>query len=74
MVTMDNSLRETERVAMPHELKELFKFGGAALVASGILFVLVALLGLRTGPPPSTGADILFSRDSQAFVLSFVRE
>ena len=52
----------------------LFNFGGGALVASGMLFILVALLDLRTGPPPSTGAEILLWRDSQAFVLSFVSE
>ena len=55
-------------------MKGLFKVGGGALAASGILFALVALLDFRTGPPPSTGAEILLWRDSQAFVLSFVSE
>jgi hypothetical protein len=59
---------------MPHELKRPYKFGGGALVASGILFVLLALLDLRAGPPPSTGAEILLWRDSHALVLSFISE
>jgi hypothetical protein len=56
------------------QLKGLYKLGGGALLASGSLFVLAALLDLRAGPPPSTGAEILQWRDSQAVVLSFVNE
>jgi hypothetical protein len=59
---------------MPHEVKSPYKFGGGALVASGILFVLLAFLDLRAGPPPSNGAAILLWRDSQALVLDFVSE
>jgi len=59
---------------MPHELKRPYKFGGGALVASGILFVLLALLDLRVGPPPSNGAEILLWRDSHALVRSLVSE
>jgi len=59
---------------MPPELKRPFTFGGGALVASGVLFAVLALLDLRAGPPPSTGAEILAWRDSQALVLSFVSE
>jgi hypothetical protein len=59
---------------MPHELKRPYKFGGGALVASGILFVSVAFLDFRAGPPPSNGAEILVWRDSQAPVLDFVSE
>ena len=44
---------------MSHELERPYKFGGGALVASGTLFVLLALLDLRAGPPPSTVAEIL---------------
>ena len=36
-----------------------------ALVASGILFVVLARLDFRVGPPPSNGAEILLWRDSQ---------
>jgi hypothetical protein len=59
---------------MPRELTRPYKFGGGALVASGILFVVVALLDFRAGPPPSNGAEILLWRDSQARVLDFVSE
>ena len=59
---------------MPRELTRPYKFGGAALVASGILFVVLAFLDFRAGPPPSNGAEILLWRDSQALVLDFVSE
>jgi hypothetical protein len=48
--------------------------GDGALVASGTLFVLLALLDFRAGPPPSTGAEILVWRESQTLVLDFVSE
>ena len=60
--------------AMPLELRRPYKYGGGALVASGILFVALAFLDFRAGPPPSNGADILLWRDSQALVLDFVSE
>lgn len=59
---------------MARELGRPDTFGGAALVASGILFVVLALLDFRAGPPPSNGAEILSWRDSQALVLDFVSE
>ena len=43
-------------------------------MASGILFVVLALLDFRAGPPPSNGAGILVWRDSQALVLDFISE
>jgi len=55
-------------------LKGLYKFGGAALVASGVLFILLALLDLRAGPPPSSGAEVLAWRESHALVLGLVSE
>jgi hypothetical protein len=55
-------------------VKRPYQFGGGALVASGILLVLVAFLNYRAGRPPSTGAEILTWRDSQALVLDFVSE
>jgi hypothetical protein len=60
--------------AMARELTRPYKFGGGALVASGILFVVLAFLDFRAGPPPSNGAEILLWRDSQALVLDFVSE
>ena len=59
---------------MAFELTRPDKFGGGALVASGILFVVLAFLNFRVGPPPSNGAEILRWRDSQALVLDFVSE
>jgi hypothetical protein len=59
---------------MARELTRPYKFGGGALVASGILFVVLAFLDFRAGPPPSNGTDILLWRDSQALVLDFVSE
>jgi hypothetical protein len=59
---------------MARELTRPYKFGGGALVASGVLFVVLAFLDFRAGPPPSNGAEILLWRDSQALVLDFVSE
>jgi hypothetical protein len=59
---------------MPHEMKSPYRFGGGALVASGVLFAVLAFLDFRTGPPPSNGTEILQWRDSQALVLDFVSE
>ena len=66
--------RSTEDLAMPPEMKRPYKFGGGSLVASGVLFVVLAFLDFRTGPPPSNGAEILVWRNAQAFVLDFVNE
>ena len=43
-------------------------------MASGVLFVALAFLDFRAGPPPSSGTEILLWRDSQALVLDFVSE
>ena len=59
---------------MPRELIKPDKLGGTALVFSGILFVVLALLDFRAGPPPSNGAGILLWRDSRALILDFVSE
>jgi hypothetical protein len=59
---------------MPPEMKRPHKFGGGALVASGFLFAVLAILNFRAGRPPSNGADILLWRDAQALVLDFVSE
>ena len=59
---------------MPPEMKRPYKFGGGALVASGVLFAVLAFLDFRAGPAPSNGAEILLWRDAQAFVLDFVSE
>jgi len=59
---------------MPPEVRRPCQFGGGALVASGVLFVVLAFLEFRTGPPPSNGAEILLWRNAQAPVLDFVSE
>lgn len=59
---------------MSSEVKSPYKFGGATLVASGVLFAVLAFLDFRAGPPPSNGAEILLWRNSQAVVLDFVSE
>ena len=59
---------------MARELTRPYKVGGGALVGSGILFVVLAFLNFRAGPPPSNGAEILLWRDSQVLVLDFVSE
>lgn len=59
---------------MARELTRPYRVGGGALAASGILFVVLAFLDFRAGPPPSNGAEILVWRDSQVLVLDFVSE
>jgi hypothetical protein len=59
---------------MARELTRPNKFGVGALVVSGILFVVLAILDFRAGPPPSNGTEILLWRDSQARVLDFISE
>ena len=51
---------------MPRKLTRPYKFGGGALVASGMLFVVLALLDFWAGPSPSNGTAIIQWRDSQA--------
>ena len=57
---------EDARLNLADELTRPNKFGGGALVVSGILFVVLAFLDFRAGPPPSNGTEILLWRDSQA--------
>src|SRR5437762_12668887 len=59
---------------MARKLTKPYNVGGGTLLASGILFVVLAFLDFRAGPPPSNGAAILLWRDSQALVLDFVSE
>ncbi|MEL6381446.1 MAG: hypothetical protein AAFQ89_03030 [Cyanobacteria bacterium J06626_18] len=53
---------------------ELLKFGGRAFIISGVLFFTGYGLDLMTGPPPSTGADILAWVEANRLVLSLVNE
>jgi len=44
---------------MPNKLRGFYKVGGVSLVASGILFLVHAVLDLLAGQPPSGGAETL---------------
>jgi hypothetical protein len=59
---------------MSDELKGLYKFGGGAFIASGLLFLSRAILELMAGPPPSSGVEILAWVQSEKLALSFVSE
>ncbi|XXX78396.1 hypothetical protein WMF30_06455 [Sorangium sp. So ce134] len=58
----------------PYQPKGSYKIGGAALVASGILFLLRDVLDLIAGPPPSGGAEILAWTASRAPLLAIANE
>ena len=59
---------------MSHEMKGLYKLGGVAFIASGMLFLVRGVLELEAGPPPSSGVDILAWVQSAKLLLSFVSE
>lgn len=59
---------------MADEPKGLLKAGGLSLVLSGILFLVKLALDLSTGPPPSTGTEILAWITQGKLALAFVNE
>lgn len=59
---------------MPSEPGRLFRFGGAAFIASGVLFLIHALLNFSTGSPPSTGEEILAWVAANKLALSLISE
>jgi hypothetical protein len=59
---------------MADEPKGLFKAGGVALGLSGALFLVKMALDLASGPPPSTGAEILIWMASGRLALAWVSE
>jgi hypothetical protein len=63
-----------EALSMSHELKGLYKFGGGAFIASGILFLSRDLLDVMAGPPPSSGVEIIAWVESGRLVLSLATE
>jgi hypothetical protein len=73
-VSPANRTSEIEETVMSYVLPRPHKLGGGALVASGVLFVVLALLDLQVGPPPSNGSGILAWRESHAIALAFVSE
>ncbi|MGK3966551.1 hypothetical protein WMF38_20480 [Sorangium sp. So ce118] len=58
----------------PRQPKGIYRLGGAAFVASGLLFLLRAFLDLIAGPPPSNGAEILAWAASQTLLLAIANE
>ena len=59
---------------MPHDVKRLHRLGGAALVASGLLFLSRAILDRSAGAPPSTGVEVLAWIASNSLALKFDSE
>ncbi len=59
---------------MSRGLKGLYKFGGAAFVVSGLLFLSRAILDLMAGAPPSNGAEILAWIASNSLIQDFQSE
>lgn len=59
---------------MSSGLKGFYKFGGAAFVVSGLLFLSRAILDLVAGAPPSSGVAILPWFTSHILVQSFQSE
>ena len=55
-------------------LKGLYKFGGAAFVVSGLLFLSRAILDLIAGAPPSSGVEILAWIASNSLIQDFQSE
>ncbi|MDH4285109.1 MAG: hypothetical protein OEV35_07305, partial [Gallionellaceae bacterium] len=59
---------------MADESGKLYRFGGAALVVSGVLFLCRDILEFLAGPPPSSGAEILAWAESGKLYLSLISE
>lgn len=59
---------------MSNHRSGLFRFGGVAFILSGALFVTQYVLDVMTGPPPSTGAQIIAWVGAHRIALSFVNE
>ena len=59
---------------MSNGLKGLYKFGGAAFVVSGLLFLSRAILDLIAGAPPSSGVQILAWIASNSLIQDFQSE
>ena len=59
---------------MSTDSKGISKLGGVAFIVSGALFFAHYVLEVMSGPPPSTGAEIVAWVDANRFVLSLVSE
>ncbi|WP_437970602.1 hypothetical protein WMF04_15500 [Sorangium sp. So ce260] len=58
----------------PGQSRGSYKIGGAALIASGLLFLVRDFLDLIAGPPPASGAEILAWAASRAPLLAIANE
>jgi len=59
---------------MSNDLKRLGQVGGAAFIASGLLFLLRAVLDYLAGPPPLSGVELLAWTASNRLTLSLDSE
>ncbi|HEV2752135.1 MAG TPA: hypothetical protein VGV12_16550 [Gemmatimonadales bacterium] len=59
---------------MSHGMRGLYKFGGAAFVVSGLLFLSRAVLDFMAGAPPSTGVEVLAWIASNSLIHDFQSE
>ena len=59
---------------MSHQPDGLNKLGGFSFIISGVLFLVKYLLDLATGPPPSSGAEILAWVTAKKLPLEWVSE
>jgi hypothetical protein len=57
-----------------NESRKLYKIGGYAFIASGVLFLLQSLLAMAAGDPPSNGAEIIAWVVSHKIAQSFISE
>jgi hypothetical protein len=63
-----------ERLSITVQYSNLYKLGGAGLIGYGSLFLLSGVIDLATGPPPSSGTDILAWIGTHERLLAFPSE
>jgi hypothetical protein len=61
-------------LAITAHYSSLYKLGGVGLIAYGFLFLLSGVIDLATGPPPSSGTDILAWIGTHERLLAFPSE
>jgi hypothetical protein len=59
---------------MSDESRGLYRLGGISFIVSGLLFLLKYILDLMTGPPPSSGTEILAWTAARGFSLAMNNE
>jgi hypothetical protein len=63
-----------EGLTVTAQYGSLYKLGGFGLIAYGFLFLLRGVIDLATGPPPTSGTDILAWIDTHERLLAFPSE